>query len=131
MPFKKGESGNSKGRPRNTGKQFEMRAMLDSHVPDILEALITLAKGGDLTASKLILDRCLAPLKQIAPPASQTIELKGETLANKGESLLSLIAGGNITIEDSTKLMSVLSSQAKLVEIGELTSRLEALESKQ
>ena len=53
MPFKPGESGNSKGRKR--GKTDATK--LKEATPDVIDTLITAAKGGDVTAVAAILDR--------------------------------------------------------------------------
>ena len=57
MRFPPVQSGNPKGRPRGSSRIAEYRAMLDPDMPEILQALVQKAKDGDLTATKLILDR--------------------------------------------------------------------------
>ena len=55
--WKGGESGNPNGRPIGTGRVDQYRRLLDPHVPDLLDILVEKAKGGDLTALRLVLDR--------------------------------------------------------------------------
>ena len=52
-----GKSGNPGGRPIGTGRVNEYRKLLDPHVPDLLDILVQKAKGGDLAALRLVLDR--------------------------------------------------------------------------
>jgi len=128
VAFKKGESGNLAGRPKGRGdKRTELRKLLDPHAPEVIDTLINLAKGGDTTAIKLVLDRTISVLKA-SSEQSQTISLAGDSLKDKGDSVLRLIANGEITIDESTRLMVILSMQAKLVELNSLEERLTALE---
>ncbi len=55
--WKAGQSGNPNGRTIGTGRVDEYRRLLDPHVPDLLNILVEKAKGGDLTALRLVLDR--------------------------------------------------------------------------
>lgn len=55
--WKKGQSGNPKGREPGTGRIEEYRSLLDPHVPALLKMLVGEAKKGNLAAMRLVLDR--------------------------------------------------------------------------
>jgi hypothetical protein len=57
MKFQPGQSGNPAGRAKGSGKVAELRAMLEPHVPAILQVIAEKARSGDLTAARIILDR--------------------------------------------------------------------------
>lgn len=52
--FKKGWAGGP-GRPK--AKTDEYKKLLEPHMPEILDKLVDIAKSGDLTAIRLILER--------------------------------------------------------------------------
>jgi hypothetical protein len=60
MPFKKGQSGNPAGRPKGLrDRRAALRYKLTRQLPDILKTLAAAAKGGDIQAARLILERTL------------------------------------------------------------------------
>ncbi|EIC23791.1 DUF5681 domain-containing protein [Thiorhodovibrio frisius] len=67
MPWKPGQSGNKTGRPRGSINFAKLRKAIADDIPEILEAMVAAAKGGDVAAAKLLLDRALPPLKPVAP----------------------------------------------------------------
>lgn len=80
--WKPGQSGNPKGKTPGSGELQRLRASIAADVPDILAGLVLAAKGGDIQAARLILERVLPPVKAI----EQTQELdfpEGGTLPPK------------------------------------------------
>lgn len=58
MPFKPGESGNPAGRkPGAKNKYTAFRKMVDPDVPGIIAKIVQMALDGDLTASKMLINR--------------------------------------------------------------------------
>ena len=59
--FKPGQSGNPKGRPKGALNKTTRAAMvlLENEAEDLTRKLVELAKGGDITALRLCLERLI------------------------------------------------------------------------
>ena len=125
--FKKGVSGNPKGRPKGSTSHDALRQAIADNATDIINALIEQAKSGDMQAAKIVLDRILPPLKATAP-SIQLERMLGGSLSDKGQAVIDAVARGDIAPDNATAIMSMLSTQAKIIEASELLTRIEALE---
>jgi hypothetical protein len=123
--FEKGQSGNPKGRTPAHITATKVRKSLADDLPDILNKLIELAKGGDTTAIKLILDRVCPALKPQAVPISLPV---CDSLAGQGQEVIRATMTGKIPPDIGSQLITALANQAKIIEVDELTKRIEALE---
>lgn len=125
--FKPGESGNPRGRePGSKNKATALRERIAEHIPEILDSLVDQARQGDTAAAKLLLDRALPALRPTDQPV--TLPLAGADLAADGRAVVSAVGSGDVTPETAKTLLSGLSSLARVVEVGELLQRIEALE---
>jgi hypothetical protein len=94
-------------------------------MPEIILKLVEQAKGGDTAAAKILLDRCCPALK----PQAMAINLPiNGTLAEQGNEIIRATMGGFISPDVGSQLITALANQGKLVEIDELTKRIEKLE---
>lgn len=124
MPrFKKGQSGNPKGRPPDVSV---LRALLEPHAPALVNKAVELALGGDASALRLCLDRLIPPIK--AKDEAVSLDDLSDDLAKGGRTVLQAASTGRITPCESSMLMQGLSAQARIVEIAELEQRITALE---
>jgi hypothetical protein len=126
--WKKGESGNPKGRTPGTGKVAKLREAIAEHVPDIIENLTKAALAGDVAASRLLLERVVPPLRASEEPVA--LALPEGALAEQGRAVLGAAAQGQIAPTQASALLSSLGTLAKIVEADELVRRVEALESR-
>jgi hypothetical protein len=128
--FQPGRSGNPLGRPRGLpDKRNALRDLITPHVPTLLKKAIAMAKGGDVNAMRLLLDRSVPPLKQ----QSQALPFElgdGKELAELGRAILKAVSQGNLTPDSGRELIDALSAQCKLIEVDEIMRRLEAMENK-
>lgn len=123
--FAKGTSGNPSGRPKS--ESAELRAKLAAHGVAVANVVLAAAKGGDLTACKLILERLLPPLKSTTAPVQ--VEIPPDLgLTDSGRAILKAVAGGELAPDTGAQLVAALGGLARITEIDELEQRLAALE---
>ena len=123
--FQPGQSGNPRGRPPGIQTQAKLRNAIAEDMPAIIEAVTEAAKGGDIQAAKLLLDRVLPALK----PQDQAVSLPlSDGLAASGRSILAAVGQSGVTPEQAFKLLQGLSALSRVIETDELLRRIEALE---
>ena len=124
-----GQTGNPNGRPPGQSQITRLRASLAADVPDILAGLVLAAKGGDVQAARLILERVLPPVKAI----EQAVRLElpdGDTLTAKARAVLASVAAGELAPGQGAALLGAIGTLARVTEIDELARRIEVLEEK-
>lgn len=126
--FKPGQSGNPAGRPKDKTPATLLRKSIADDMPEILNKLVELAKGGDVQAAKVLLDRICPPLKPQALPIALPVN---GSLTEQGSEIIKATMAGQIPPDIGSQLITALTHQAKIIEIDELVKRVEALEHKQ
>jgi hypothetical protein len=124
--WRPGQSGNPAGRPKGAGEIGKLRAAIGQAVPDILAALIEQARAGDVQAARLLLERALPAVKPVELP--EAVPLQGETLTQQGQSVLRLLAAGELGPGQAAGLLAAIGTLARLAEVDELARRIDALE---
>jgi len=123
--FTPGKSGNPAGRPAGKTPGAKIRKAIETRSDDILKAVIDSAVAGDMAACKILLDRITPTLKPVAQPIYLPIN---ETLAGQGGEVIRATMTGQLPPDIGSQLITALANQAKIVEIDDLTKRIEALE---
>ena len=123
--FKKGVSGNSKGREPGKTASAKLRKAIEAESDDIIKVLVEQAKSGDTPAAKVLLDRIVPALKPQALPINIPT---GETLPETGSHVIDATMTGNIPPDIGAQLIRALSDQSKLVELEEMSQRLARIE---
>lgn len=126
--WKKGESGNPRGRRPGSGEVAKLRAAIAEHVPTIIERLVAAALEGDTGAARLLLERVCPPLK--AAEESRPLALPDGTLTEKGAAVLSAVAAGELAPGQGGVLLGAIGTLARVAEVDELERRLTALEAR-
>lgn len=123
--FKPGQSGNPRGRTPGKTPGAKIRKAIELRANDILQSVIDAAVSGDMVACKMLLDRITPSLKPIA--LSINLPVNG-TLADQGGEIIRATMGGKIPPDIGSQLITALAAQGRLLELEEITKRLEALE---
>ena len=123
--FKKGVSGNSKGREPGKTASAKLRKAIETEANDIIKVLVKQAKDGDTQAAKILLDRTVPSLKPQALPINIPV---GETLPDTGNHVVDATMTGSIPPDIGVQLIRALTDQSKLVELEEISKRLVRLE---
>lgn len=128
MTWAKGVSGNPAGKaPGTESKITKLRNMIAARVPDIIDRLIESAINGDTQAAKLLIERALPAYRTESMPINLAITEK-LNLVEIGNKIISAIGNGEMSPDQGTQLLLVLSNQAKLIEVTDLEQRIKALE---
>jgi len=88
MPWKQGESGNPRGRPRKSQKSMaQLRSQISEHLPDVIEVLANAAKEGDVQAARILVERCVPSMRAL----DQNINVNDSVRSISDEELLGLM----------------------------------------
>ncbi len=126
--FKKGQSGNPKGRPVGVpDKRTELRKRFEIDGNKVAAAVIEAALGGDIQASKLVLERISPPVRATAQAI--TFELSTDaTLVDTAREILHAVSTGEIPPDIGRTLIDGVASLSRIQEVTDLAARLDYLE---
>ena len=128
--FQPGQSGNPLGRPAGSRNKATLLLadLIDGEGEDIVRALVTAAKSGDVSAGRALLDRLVPPRKDrpvaFALPALQTAADAAQAMA----ALTAAVASGALTPSEATELARLVEAFTKALEAADFETRLAALE---
>lgn len=106
----------------------ELRAKFISMADGLLETIVATAKG-DTSFGSLYhgdadnIERVWELLHTVIAGSTETRKIEAGTTRE----IIKGVAAGKISIDEATKLMSMLKIQTEIDEVGELVSKLEAL----
>jgi hypothetical protein len=129
-PFRKGQSGNPAGKPKGARHKTTLLAekLMQDGAEAVVKAVVDAAKGGDMTAARLVLDR-IAPARRDSPVTFELpkIETAGDAIAASA-AVLNAVAGGELTPDEAASVLRLVENHMKIVEIGDIDERLRRLE---
>jgi len=131
LTWRKGQSGNPKGRPPGVGEVARLRAAIAEHVPTIITRLVERATmEGDTQAARLLLERVLPPVKAVALFEPLPVPATG-SLAERAEAVLAAMTKGEASPDAAETALAGLTALARLRLVDELEARVRALEAKE
>lgn len=129
--FKKGHSGNPKGKPRGTRHRATQAALnlLDGEAETISRKAVEMALEGDTTALRLCLERIVPPMKEHPLSGVELPEISDpgdilEAISEVGQWL----AEGSILPSQAAALCHVFEQYRRHFETAELEERIDKLE---
>jgi hypothetical protein len=125
--WQKGQSGNPKGREPGTGELQRLRASIAADVPEILAGLATAAKGGDVQAAKLLLERVFPAVKPVDNTHALDLPKDG-SLTDQGRAVIAAVSDGELSPANGAQLVTAIGTLARVAEIDELSERIKKLE---
>jgi len=129
-PFPKGKSGNPRGKPKGARHKTTLLAekLMQDDAENIVNAVLTAARSGDMTAARIVLDR-IAPARRDNPVAFALPKIKRPADAVAASvAVLSAVADGRLTPGEALEVSKLIEGFVKALEVAELEQRLNELE---
>lgn len=108
-----------------------LEALLDGEAETVTRAVIEKAKGGDLTAAKIILDRVLPPRRDRRVAFALPKMEKAADALGASAAIVEAVASGLLTPQEAAEIGSLITSHLKILETVEFERRITALEQAQ
>lgn len=125
--FKPGQSGNPNGRTPGHGDVAKLRQSLSTHIPEIIDQVVKAARGGDLQAARLILERIIPTVKPVELPVALQLPTDG-SLTDQGRAVIAAVSEGELSPANGAQLVTAIGTLARVAEIDELSARITKLE---
>ena len=129
--FQPGQSGNPRGRTPGTSTASKLRKIVEKDMPAIVKAMVTQAKGGDIQAATVLMDRVWPKLKPEAAPME--IQITGDTRTDRN-TVFQAVATGLLPVDRAAEMLALLEQDEPTPEplkggmtIEEINARLEVL----
>jgi hypothetical protein len=128
--FMPGSVPNPKGCPR--GSRHKATLLLEKMMADdgaaVVQAVLEAAKGGDMQAARLILDR-IAPPRKDRPVVVELPKIdRAADIPQATAAILQATAAGDLTPAEGAALVNIAESHRKAVELADLEARIATLE---
>lgn len=126
--WKKGESGNPKGRPPGiVDKRASLRKAFESEGKAVAERCIAAALDGDVQAMRIVLERLAPPLKARVEPVEFDLDTDG-SYTDQARQIMRAVSEASVPPDVGRMLIDGIAAVARVDELDEIRKRIEALE---
>jgi hypothetical protein len=129
-PFQAGQSGNPAGRAKGTRTHYSLLAekLMGGDIEDITRSVIDAAKGGDMTAARIVLDR-ITPVRRDRPVVFDLPPIEtAADLPKATNALLQAVATGELTPSEASDIGKAVDAHVRAIELTDVQERLARLE---
>ncbi|WP_300319423.1 DUF5681 domain-containing protein [Accumulibacter sp.] len=128
-----GQSGNPKGRPPGSRNRVTLVALaaMEEGAAAIAKKIVEMAKQGDMSAARLVLERLVPPAKERPIFLDLPDTSSADGVAKAQAAILQAVAAGDILPGEAATLAGIVEARRKAVETQELEARISALEVKE
>jgi len=128
--WKPGQSGNPKGRPAGSRNRMTLVALaaMEEGADAIAKKVVEMAKQGDMSAARLVLERLVPPAKERPIFLNLPDTGSADGVAQAQAAILQAVAAGDILPGEAATLAGIVEARRKAVETQELEARISALE---
>ena len=127
--YRPGQSGNPAGRPKGARNKITgaIEALIDA-ATEIATKAIELAKAGDATMIRALLDRAAPPRRDRHIPVELPPMERAADAVKAAAAIAQAVADGELTPSEASELSDFVANYAKALEISDLEARLQRLE---
>ncbi len=128
--WKKGQSGNPRGRPKGSRNKATLLAIaaMEGELADVVRVVIDAAKGGDMAAARLVVDKLIPATRERPLSISLPEVASAEDCAMAQTKVLAAVAAGDVLPSEGEALAGLIEQQRRSLETSDLVGRMHELE---
>lgn len=128
--WKKGTSGNPRGRPKGSRNKATLLAIaaMEGELSDVVRVVIDAAKGGDMGAARLVVDKLIPATRELPLSIKLPAISAVEDCATAQAMVLAAVATGDLLPSEGEALAGLIEQQRRSLETSDLAQRLAAIE---
>jgi hypothetical protein len=128
--WKKGTSGNPRGRPKGSRNKATLLALaaMEGELSAVVRVVIDAAKGGDMAAARLVVDKLIPATRELPLSIDLPPVATAEDCATAQAKVLAAVASGHLLPAEGVALAGLIEQQRRSLETIQLAARMEAVE---